>query len=220
MADQKIFFAPFSIANDAFDLSSKASDARMKLRSEWNISPEAKVVLFVAKLTRQKRPMDLVAAFMRLKHDHPDAVLLFAGSGEEESSLREAIERSGINARIMGFINQVAIPAIYAASDIFVLPAEAESWGLVVNEAMAAGLPVVVSDSVGAAPDLVDGKDTGIVYPVGDIEKLVEAIDALLSSPVMIHRMGGNARKLIAGWSVNACADGIARAARSVLHAY
>ena len=81
-----------------------------------------------------------------------------------------------------GFLNQGEIPAAYAACDALVLPSDyGETWGLVVNEAMACGVPAVVSDAVGCGPDLVEEGQTGMIFPLGDIPALARAIEAVLA---------------------------------------
>jgi glycosyltransferase involved in cell wall biosynthesis len=213
----RIFFAPFSVANNMFDLGSAYADARRTERLSLDIAPDAKVVLFASKLIARKRTEDLLAAMDMVSARHRDAVLLIAGTGPEEPRLRELA--AGRSARIVfaGFRNQSEMPALMAASDIFVLPSEEEPWGLIVNEAMAAGLPVIVSDDVGAAPDLVEGKGTGLVFPARDVAGLADALDTLLGAPHMCREMGSMAKELIERWDVKASADGIGAAARAVV---
>lgn len=212
----KIYFAAFAVDNDAFALGSAKPDVRRSERERMAIADDAVVVVFASKLVHRKRAADLLAAFASFVERLPDAMLVVAGSGEEERTLRELAAPLGARVRFVGFQNQSELPALFAASDVFVLPASDEPWGLVVNEAMAAGLPVVVSDDVGAAPDLVEGRGTGLVFPVGDIGRLAEALAELLSKPELRMRMGRAAEKLIDGWSAKASAEGIARAALAV----
>lgn len=214
---EKIYFSPFCIDNDSFNQNMMEKDLRINARKKLSISSESKVVLFVAKLIKRKRAIDLVSAMELVHNKHPHAELIIVGSGQEEDVLRKFVLVKQAHVRFLGFKNQSELPEIYAASDIFVLPAESEPWGLVVNEAMAAGLPIIVTDDVGAAPDLVEGKNTGFVYPVGDICKLAEAIDKLLSSPEQASLMGTNAKKLIKNWDVIESADGIEHAVHKVL---
>ncbi len=217
--EARIFFAPFSVDNSKFALCDKRAEARAAVRSRYSVAGSAKVVLFVGKLTTRKRAQDVLEAVAILSPKHEDLCLFIAGAGDEESALRVVAERLGIEVRFMGFKNQSELPEIYAASDIFVLPSEEEPWGLVVNEAMAAGLPVIVTDDVGAAPDLVGGKQTGIVYPAGNIQRLAEALDTLLSDPGKLALYGRNARQLIQQWDVPACAQAIVAAAQAVVNA-
>lgn len=215
VSSERIFFAPFCVQNNFFRLDpERRLESRSKLRKQFDIPSEATVVLFAAKLVAQKRPEDLLLAFKNISNEFPNACLFFVGSGQEEHPLREHAERMHLqNVHFLGFKNQSELPAVFAASDIFVLPSSDEAWGLVVNEVMAAGLPVIVSDDVGAAPDLVEGKETGFVFPVGDIEALSECLHKLIAYPELRHRYGENASALIARWDVDASANRTAEAA-------
>lgn len=217
MPSERIYFAPFCIDNDAFDLGASRSMMREKFRRELGIELAARVIVFASKLTVRKRVMDLISAMAGICKSHSDVILIVAGSGSEETALLESAAIKTGWLRFVGFKNQSELPVLFAASDLFVLPSSDEPWGLVVNEAMAAGLPVIVSDDVGAAPDLVEGKDTGLIFPVGDIRRLADALEYLLDSPEALERMGRNARAIIKEWSVSASAEGIARAVHSVV---
>jgi len=213
--EERITFAPFCVDNSAFSLSVVEASSRCKaIRREYGIPEEAIVVLYASKLTKRKRAQDVVAAFAKVAEECSKAWLVIAGDGEEADKLKELARDSGVKTiRFVGFLNQSALPGLYAASDIFVLPSEEEPWGLIVNEVMAAGLPVVVSDQVGAAADLVEGKSTGVVFPCGDIGALKSALDSLLRSPELRADLGRNARALIRGWDVDVCATAFVAAA-------
>jgi glycosyltransferase involved in cell wall biosynthesis len=103
--------------------------------------------------------------------------LLVIGDGELLDQMRT--ESRGITAHFQGFTNQAAMPAWLGLADILVLPSSQEAWGLIVNEALAAGLFPVVSDAVGCAPDLVE--DVGEVFPSGDIAAFANALDRAVS---------------------------------------
>lgn len=217
-ASCNIFFAPFCVDNAVFCLDENGhKKARLASRDRWGISPESVVVLFASKFIERKRAADLISAFSRVIKSQTNSCLVFAGSGPDEAELRDlANQLCPGRARFIGFQNQTELPSLYAASDIFVLPSEEEPWGLVVNEVMAAGLPVVVTDEVGAAPDLVEGKNTGIVYPCGDIDALASALEMMICSESTRLEMGRNAKKLIADWNIDSCVQGILRAVDSV----
>jgi glycosyltransferase involved in cell wall biosynthesis len=102
--------------------------------------------------------------------------VVMIGSGELEEELRALGASERIAVHFAGFKNQSELPACYAAGDVLVLCSGSETWGLVVNEAMACGLPVIVSDVVGCAPDLIDKGKTGFVFPVGDIDALANRL--------------------------------------------
>ncbi len=214
----KIFFAPFCVDNARFYLSEeRRSAARSKVRAELNIPDNACVVLFASKLVPLKRADDVLFAMAQLWTSYPSLYLLIVGAGATEGHLRELV-LANANSRVLfaGFRNQSELPDYYAASDIFVFPSENDTWGLVLNETMAAGLPCVVSDGVGAAPDLVEGKGTGIVYPCGNVDRLAQALGHFVGQPALRVTSGRNARALIENWGVASCADGMIAAIEEV----
>jgi glycosyltransferase involved in cell wall biosynthesis len=98
------------------------------------------------------------------------------GAGPLERELRQCAAANNIPARFLGFKNQTQMPECYSAADILVLPSAIDTWGLVVNEAFACGLPAIVSDRVGCAPDMIREGLTGRVVPMGDSLRLAGAI--------------------------------------------
>lgn len=214
----RLFFSPFCVRNEQFAVSPDLRiQYRHEIRSALGLAGDSLIVLFASKLIKLKRTDELIRAFARLTEEFPAAYLVIAGSGEEEGNLRNLAESLGVRQiRFIGFQNQTQLTPLYAASDIFVLPSHLESWGLVINEVMAAGLPAIVSSEVGAAPDLVEGKGTGIVYPCGDVDALSQEIRALLAAPARRHQMAASAVTLIKNWDVPACAKGILQAAQAV----
>ncbi len=130
-------------------------------------------MLFAGKLEEKKRPIDAVRAAARMG---PKVVLAIAGSGDLDGPVFAEAGRLGVRIAPLGFVNQHQLGAVYAAADCLVLPsAHDESWGLVVNEAMATGLPAVVTDQVGCAPDLVIPGETGEICCAADPEDLARA---------------------------------------------
>src|SRR5262249_2932396 len=129
-----------------------------------------RIPLFLAcgKLISVKRTLDVVQAFAQVRRTLPSG-LVIVGTGVLESAIRTEVSRLGLDpdVKMLGFRNQGDLPAVYSACDVLVLASSREPWGLVVNEAMAAGLAVAVSDQVGAGPDLVD-VDNGFAFPLGD----------------------------------------------------
>jgi glycosyltransferase involved in cell wall biosynthesis len=164
------FLAPYSVDNDRFRA---ASDALRSMRTErltsLGLDPRRPTVIFSGKLTSRKRPLDAVRAVERRDGE---LNLLMLGDGPLRQEMRDFETRLPV--RCLGFVNQADLPGWYAAGDVLVLPSESETWGLVVNEAMACGLVPVVSDAVGCGPDLVDG--VGEIFPVGNIDELADAL--------------------------------------------
>ena len=104
------------------------------------------------------------------------------------------------------------MPQVYAASDVFVLPSVDEPWGLAVNEAMCAGLPIVLSEEVGCARDLVKHGVNGFTFRGGDVVGLAEALRPLIKSEEVRLAMGAKSRNLISSWSFSQCRDGLREA--------
>src|SRR5262249_39695769 len=144
--------------------------ARAAARQAWGIDPDAFVVLFVGKLVISKRPLNVVRAIARLKRR---TTMLVVGSGPLEAELRTLARELSVDLKLVGFLNQTELGRAYAVADCLTLPSDfPETWGLVVNEALATGLPVIVSAAVGCAPDLVDDGVTGFQYPLGHVDAL------------------------------------------------
>jgi glycosyltransferase involved in cell wall biosynthesis len=130
--------------------------------------------LYVGRLIPRKRPMELIGAFETVRRELPDATLTLVGGGELEPDVREAAARiPGV--RHGGFCEGRELASHYSESDVLVLPALREVWGLVVNEALAHGLFVVATDEVGSAYDLLDER-SGMMLPANDLERLAPAL--------------------------------------------
>jgi len=180
--ETRLFFSPHCV--DAAWFGERAtSEAGNALRARLGIAPAAKVALFAGKLLQFKRPDDLIKAAARLKVEGRELEVLVAGSGPMETEIAAFARAAGVPLHMLGFYNQTEMPAAYAAADVLVLPSEHETWGLVANEALACGRPVVLADSVGSAPDLAADGTAGRVFPVGDIGALAEALRGVLACP-------------------------------------
>jgi glycosyltransferase involved in cell wall biosynthesis len=135
------------------------------------------VVLFVGKLIELKRIGDLVEAAGVLVQSHRAVRVVIVGTGALEAQLRQQARDSEVPGTFAGFVNQSRLAQYYVGADLLVLPSESETWGLVVNEAFACGLPAIVSNKVGCAPDMIRENLTGRVVPVGDSWRLAGAIE-------------------------------------------
>jgi glycosyltransferase involved in cell wall biosynthesis len=168
------------VDNDWFDELSGNARARLpEIRQRFDVPPARTTFLFAGKFVAKKRPMDLMVAFERVCKETTDAHLLMVGDGELRSACRSFAEERKLPVTFTGFLNQREIPDAYACADALILPSShQETWGLVVNEAMACGLPAIVSDKVGCGPDLVSSSRTGDVFPAGDSRALAEIMIA------------------------------------------
>ncbi len=171
----RITLTPFVVDNDWWMQQAKQVD-RAAVRASWGVSANDLVVLFSAKLQQWKRPLDLLRAFANAGLSN--AYIVFAGEGPLRPQLEAEAASLGIasRVRILGFVNQSHLPAVYTSADLLVLPSEFEPFGLVVNEAMCCGCAVAASDRSGAARDLVEPVDPRLVFPCGDIGALAKIL--------------------------------------------
>ncbi len=178
---------------------------RAQIRADWGIPEDSFCILFAGKFIHKKRPFDVIEAASESLHSGKAnrIHLLFAGSGElgrdlrnsctvvhdaERSEVRENREGSAGNgnppATFAGFLNQSEISRAYVAADCLMLPSDhGETWGLVVNEAMASGLPCVVSNLCGCGEDLIDPIDPMLRFPLGDTERMVKSLAQVIRHP-------------------------------------
>jgi glycosyltransferase involved in cell wall biosynthesis len=180
---ERLFFAPHFVDNGRFAAAARcarSSGDAQTLRHRMGADPGTRICLFAGKLIEKKRPADFVDAIARLQQEGVPVLGAVVGSGPLAETLAERTLARGARISFFGFRNQTQIPACYAAADCLVLPSDGrETWGLVVNEAMACGVPVVVSDAVGCGEDLVDSL-TGSTYPVGQVGALADQLRRLL----------------------------------------
>ena len=168
-------------------------------------------MLYAAKFTPRKRPGDLLKAARQLKSesDRPFTVVM-AGSGELEPELRAFCADHGLETSYSRASSTSQNCHRYMrASDLFVMPSENEPWGLAVNEAMCAGLPIVVSREVGCVPDLVRDGVNGYTPAAGDIAGLSHALRRLIEDEGLRRRQGQASLARIQEWGYQECLQGI-----------
>jgi glycosyltransferase involved in cell wall biosynthesis len=209
--DDRIFRMPYTVDNARFTEGSHLSEQqRTKVRAELGVADDDPIVLYAAKLQARKHPDDLLRAAARLKDRGIRFHLVMVGSGEMAAALVDlAVSHQLENVHFHGFVNQGPLPQIYGASDVFVLPAENEPWGLAVNEAMCAGLPIVASAEVGCVEDLVQSDVNGLTFAAGDVEGLANALHPILVDMETRRRMSAASRAIISRWSYAECAAGL-----------
>jgi glycosyltransferase involved in cell wall biosynthesis len=187
-------------------LSKVRADARIERAPRQGSIPPPVRALYVGRLEEYKGVTDLLSAFQAMSDGREAVELVIAGSG----SLQEVVlaaARADSRIRFLGHLTGKQTWEAYAQADLFVLPSRAEGWGLVVNEAMAAGLPVVATDRVGCVDDLVQHGVTGLVTPGEDPERLKTALQTLADNAELRRRMGAAAAELISGWTLADASD-------------
>jgi glycosyltransferase involved in cell wall biosynthesis len=212
----RLYLAPYSVDNEFFQTAAAGFRARRsELRGALGIADDRPVILCVGKLIDVKQPERLVQAFAKVRKRQA-CHLLLVGDGLLRPQIEATIRDLAIpDVHLAGFLNQSRIPEMHACADIFVLPSRHEPWGLAVNEAMASGLPVVVSDRVGCHPDLVREGSNGYVFPHDDTGALADRLSILVANAELRNSFGARSRELIANWSLEETAGGIVEAVQA-----
>ena len=216
----KIWTAPNAVDNDLF--ASRAESARSQAAQiKEKLGLPARFILFVGRMVPEKGVFDLLTAYAKLEDALRSEVgLVFAGDGVSREELVEKAKAVNPGAICFpGFAQRDDLASLYAFAEGLVLPTHSDTWGLVVNEAMACGLPVIVSDVAGCVPDLVEDGWNGYVVPVKDSEKLSMAMDALLRKSELRQEMKDRSLERIRNYSPQACASGLAAAGLSLMGA-
>jgi glycosyltransferase involved in cell wall biosynthesis len=215
-APEKIFFVPHFVDGPFFaERARMDADERAAVRRSLGVDEDGFAALFVGRLVDFKRPTDLIDALALSPSPPGRWSAAFVGSGPLEGALRERADTKEVRAWFLGFRNQSELPRLYAAADVLVLPSDAqETWGLVVNEAMACGTPAVVSDAVGCAPDMVEPGLTGDVYECGKVYRLAAALTRV--SRFDTETTGAALRQKTRTYSCDSAVAGTLEAARAV----
>ncbi len=201
--ERKIFCAPHAVDNALFNKSISLEDQR-ELKQKLELA-ENKIVLYVGRLEECKGLKYLVEAISKIKN--LSIALLFIGGGALKQSLEEQCRVAGIKCHFLDYINNQELYRYYAIADVFVLPSITtkyfkEPWGLVVNEAMNQGCPIVVTDAVGAAQGgLVENGKNGFIVPERNSEALRERIEYLFGHEDVRSQMSQRSKEKIKDWT-------------------
>jgi len=207
LKEDQLLFTPHAIDNDRF--SEDRNEEVNLLRKSFGIKDDETLILFAGKFERKKNPELLLQAFLDLNLQHTH--LLFVGNGDLEESLklkakkilRRAQDDNYEIVHFMDFQNQSDMPVVYQACDLFVLPSQGpgETWGLAVNEAMASGKAVMVSDKVGCATDLIDPKKNGDIFQSANHSDFISKLSALAGNKIQLKQMGLQSKLKIKDWN-------------------
>lgn len=212
----KTFLAYNTVALNAIASISANTDVA-SMRAQTTIRTKH-VALYCGNLLDLKGVGDLIEAFAQMSNAH-DVTLLLVGSGKHEAKYRGRVRALGIEERVVfaGFVARDDVPRYYAMSDVLILPSRSEVWGLVINEALACGVPVIATDACGATPDLIQHTVNGFVVPSRNVDALAKAIEQFFVQPERHAAMREAARKSIAPFTIDRAADAFVDAVRSAL---
>ena len=214
----RIFIVPHVVDVDFFRQEAQTlRSQRTDLRREWQLDDEATVFLFAGKFIEKKRPVDFINAIAMANRKGNRVMGLMVGDGPLRQACEDEVKKTNAPIRFAGFLNQSKMPMAYAASDALVLPSDGgETWGLVVNEAMASGKLCLVSDRVGCGPDLIVAGETGDVFPLGDIAALSSLLGSYAVRRKDLKEMGAKAEQKASRSSIQAAVEGVMAAVIAV----
>jgi glycosyltransferase involved in cell wall biosynthesis len=194
---ERVITVPHAVDNEYFaNEAARLAPQRESLRAQWGLDHDAIVFLFAGKFIDKKRPLDFVNAVGQAARVNPRVAGLLVGDGPLRASCEEVVMKESLPLTFAGFLNQSRMASAYVAADALVLPSDGgETWGLVVNEAMACGLPCFVSDRVGCGPDMIVPGETGAVFPLGDSEALARLLTQFAADQELMKRMGEDSRR-------------------------
>ena len=208
----KLFFSPYAVDNNyLFNKADLHKDKKATIKKEFGISSDYPIILFLGKLIEWKQPLLLLKAFEQIKK--VKACLVYVGSGDQEQKLKKYIRRKQIeNVFLLGFKNYSEITKCYSIADVFVLPSLGESFGLVINEAMCFALPIIATNKVSAAYDLVLEGQNGYMITPKNIKMLTSVLEEVLSDTDRLKKMGQRSKELIADWNYQRDVSGLLEA--------
>jgi glycosyltransferase involved in cell wall biosynthesis len=211
-----IFTAPNAVDNELF--AAAAATARQNASSNrGSLALPGRYFLFVGRLVREKGVFELLSAYAKLEESMRQQIgLVFVGDGSARRRLEEQAASISPGAiRFAGYAQRERLAAFYALAEILILPTYTDTWGLVVNEAMACGLPVILSRSAGCAVDLVREAWNGSLVSPRDVWSLTSAMRILANQPDLRSSMGAHSEQLVSHYSPKEWSSGIARMVES-----
>lgn len=210
-----VFVGTHTCDVDGFREAADAADAAM-VREEYGVTAGT-VFSYVGRLIEEKGLREFVDAAASASAKHDDIGFIVAGSGPLEDELRRRCRDHGLdNMHFPGFVPRDELPALYGASDVFVFPSRGDPWGVVVNEAMSCGLPVITTDAVGAGYDLVGDGVNGAIVPPKDSAALSSAIERVLA--VGPATMGRRSAQIMDHWTHGDAAASFVEAVERATH--
>ena len=204
----KLFFTPYAVDNSYFQSFEPSIRSHNKT-----------IILFASKFTQRKNATLLLNAYLLAKEDFSlnESELWFIGDGEDKSALEKILkENPSDDVKLLGFKNQTELPEYFSQCDVFVLPSEKEPFGLVINEVMNFAKPIITTNEVGAAKDLVKDGENGWVVEAGCLNSLARVLKRIIAGQHNLKSMGNKSLEIINGWSYSEDIAGIKSALKSL----
>lgn len=212
----QIFVAPNAVDTSAFAMVAEATcENDAQIRSRYGLP--CRYFLYVGRMVKEKGIYDLLAAYAEVREEIRSQVgLVFVGDGADRNDLQRSLKINPGTIQFLGFKQREQLTEIYALAEALTFPTHSDPWGLVVNEAMACGLPIIVTNVAGCALDLVHDGSNGFVIPPKDIPKLAQTMTTLAENSELRGRMSRRSREQIQANSPSAWAEGIVKAVQTV----
>ena len=212
----KLFYVQCAVDNQFL------KDQKNKILKGHNVLPETigvnrghLIILFVARFTKRKRQLDLLHALKRLNNSN--ITTIFIGDGPEKKNMQDFASKNKINAKFMGFLDQVEIIKYYILADVKVVLSDYDPSPKALNEAMNFSLPVIVTDIIGTAKDLVKNGENGFIVEVGNISSISNKIKFFAENRNVIKKMGDQSFKIVDKWNFKENAKNIIKSISYVL---
>ena len=211
---ERIHTAPNAVDNQRFaKLAREVREREAHYRNELGLPP--RYFVFAGRVTHEKGVFQLLEAYTQLEPELRSqmGLVLVGEETAKDELMKNAAKIDPGTVVFPGFAQRDQLAAFYALAEVLVFPTLSDTWGLVVNEAMACGLPIIASDVAGCVADLVHDGENGYVVPSAQVDKLTEAMAAFARDPQLASRMGQRSATLIEAFSPECCAAGLATAA-------
>jgi glycosyltransferase involved in cell wall biosynthesis len=217
VSDDKLIFCPYAVNNEYFQLKAvKYKDKAIEEKLRLGFKKNTIILLYASKLQKRKNPLDLLKAYKDLEKNY-DVGLIYVGTGEEEDKLKKYIKNNNLkNVRLLGFKNQDVLPLYYQMCDIFVLPSSKEPFGMVIPEVLNFAKPVITTNEVGSARDLIKNGQNGFIVFPHDIKDLKNKIKLLIENKDLREKFGIESLKIINHWSYKEDINGILKALENI----
>jgi glycosyltransferase involved in cell wall biosynthesis len=210
VSEDHLFYVPYSIDNARFAAEvDRLLPNRTRLCRQYGLDAELPTYLFCGKLVNKKRPLQLLDAYLSAGLADR-AQLLYVGEGELRSELERRIQTAGLkHVHLLGFLNQTEMPLAYVLGELLCLiSGPTETWGLVVNEALACGRPVIISDTVGCGPDLVRAEN-GWITQVNDQNQLTSTLLQAFEQRAEWDKMADVGRRIVSKNTFSGMVSGV-----------
>lgn len=206
--EKKLFSIPCAVNNQFFqNEKEKYLINKNQIKQELDIALEDMVILFSARFTKRKRPIDLLKALVSIEHSN--ITTLFVGDGPERQVMEDFVVQNNLKAIFTGFKNQSKMSKYYSIADIDIVISDYDPSPKAMNEAMNFSLPIIVTDVVGTAYDLVEDNRNGFIIPVGNHKLLAEKIEFFNKHRVDIKHFGEYSFQKVQAWNYTEDVKGI-----------